>query len=368
MGLAGNRNFGRGLDVGTSFVRAAERAEGEILYRTERNAFLDIGQYGFTETMLTRCGVEYVISENQLYIVGTMAMEFANMLTRDARRPLSSGIISPSEKEALPMIEMIVRAVGGNPKQAGEVLYYSVPGPPVGSEANLVYHEKTLQSILRKMGYTAKPINEGLAVVFSELAPHRFTGIGLSFGGGMVNVCFAFRSIPVWTFSLAMAGDWIDQKAALAVGETASLICAIKESSLDLSKREGLSKVESALSICYDQLIGYVLENLRNEIAKVIRAPKLLEPLPVILGGGTASPRGFADRFTQALREGGFPFEIGEVRMAEDPLNCVATGSLIAAQAEEEREAVEELVSASGISPESQPDPSETRLPAAAGQ
>lgn len=356
MGTADSHDLGKGLDIGTSFVRAAERREREIIYRTERNAFLDIGRYDFTETMLTRSGVEYVISGDQLYIVGTKAMEFANVLTRDARRPLSSGIISPSEKEALPMIEMIVKAVGGSPKQAGEILYYSVPGPPLDSEANLVYHEKTLQSILRKMAYTPKPINEGLAVVFSELSPQRFTGIGLSFGGGMVNVCFAFRSIPVLAFSLAMAGDWIDQKAALAVGEKASLICAIKESSLDLSKREGLSKVENALSICYDKLIGYVLENVRNEIAKALRAPKLLEPLPVVLAGGTALPRGFADRFIQALREGGFPLEIGQVRMAKDPLNCVATGALIAAQAEKEGEAAEELVSASDVYPESQPE------------
>jgi len=290
-----------------------------------------------------------VISEGQLYIVGTKAMEFANVLTRDARRPLSSGIISPSEKEALPMIEMIVRAVGGNPKQAGEVLYYSVPGPPVDNEANLVYHEKTLQSILRKMGYTAKPINEGLAVVFSELSAERFTGIGLSFGGGMVNVCFAYRSVPVLTFSLAMAGDWIDQQAALAVGEKASLVCAIKESSLDLSKREGLSKIENALSICYDKLIEYVLGSLRNEMAKAIRAPRLLEPIPIILTGGTASPQGFADRFTQALHEGGFPLEIGRVEVAKDPLSSVAMGALIAAEAEAK---AEELASAPAVAPE----------------
>ncbi|MBI3626032.1 MAG: hypothetical protein HY215_07795, partial [Candidatus Rokubacteria bacterium] len=97
MGTLDSHDLGKGLDVGTSFVRAAERAEREIVYRTERNAFIDIDQSDFTATMLTRSGVEHVISEGQLYIVGTKAMEFANMLTRDARRPLSSGIISPSE-------------------------------------------------------------------------------------------------------------------------------------------------------------------------------------------------------------------------------------------------------------------------------
>ncbi len=329
------QDFDKGMDVGTSFVRSCERQGQEIVSHSERNAFIDVDRLDFTEAMLTRAQVEYVKSGDQLYIVGNKAMEFANISNRDSRRPLSSGIISPSEKEALPMIEMIIKGVLGPPGQTGGPLYYSVPGAPLDAEANLVYHERTLQVILRKLGYTPKPINEGLAVIFSELGDFRFTGIGLSFGGGLVNVCFGFRSIPVLTFSLAMAGDWIDQKAALAVGEKASLICAIKESSLDLSKGEGLSKIESALSICYDKVIGYVIDKLKTEIVKTIKIPQLPEPIPIILGGGTASPKGFAERFTQALREINFPLEVGEVRMAKDPFSCVALGALVAAEAEE---------------------------------
>jgi hypothetical protein len=233
------------------------------------------------------------------------------------------------------MIETIIRAVVGTPLREGEPLYYSVPGPLVDAEANLIYHEKTVQGILRKLGYAPKPINEGLAVIFSELADQRFTGIGLSFGGGMVNVCFAFRSIPILTFSLATAGDWIDEKAALAVGEKPSLICSIKESTLDLSKGSEPSKIEFALSVCYDKLIAYVLENLRKEVAKTIKMPRLPEPVTIILGGGAASPKGFAERFTQALRDSSFPLEVGEVKMAKDPLSCVALGALVVAQAEE---------------------------------
>ena len=331
------QDFGKGLDVGTSFVRVGERQgqEQEVVFRSERNAFIDVDRYDFTEPMLTLAQVEYVKNGDALYIVGNQAMEFASISNRDARRPLRSGIISPSEKEALPMIEMIIRAVVGKPLQQGEPLYYSVPGPLLDAEANLMYHEKTLQGMLRELGYAPKPINEGLAVIFSELRDRRFTGIGMSFGGGMVNVCFGFRSIPVLTFSLATAGDWIDEKAAMAVGEKASLICTIKESTLDLSKGAGLSKIDFALSVCYDKLIGYVIENLKKEIAKTIKIPRLPEPLTIILGGGTASPRGFVERFTQGLRESDFPLEIGEVRMAKDPFNCVAIGGLVAAQAED---------------------------------
>jgi len=337
------QNAGKGLDVGTSFVRSCERQGQEVLIRSERNAFIDIDRLDFTEVMLTRAHVEYVKSEDQLYIVGNKAMEFANVSNRDCRRPLSSGIISPSEKEALPMIEMIIKGVLGPPRQNGEPLYYSVPGAPLDAEANLVYHERTLQVILGKLGYTPKPINEGLAMIFSELGDFRFTGIGMSFGGGLVNVCFAFRSIPVITFSLAMAGDWIDHKAALAVGEKASLICWIKELSLDLSKAEGLSKIESALFICYDKLIGYVIDKLRTQIAETIKFPRLPEPIPIILGGGSASPRGFAERFTQVLGKNSFSLDIGEVRMAKDPFSCVALGTLVAAEAGEGRKREGEL-------------------------
>ena len=61
------------------------------------------------------------------------------------------------------------------------------------------------------MGYNAKGINEGLAVVFAELERENFSGIGISCGGGMCNVALAFMSIPVMTFSINKAGDYIDR-------------------------------------------------------------------------------------------------------------------------------------------------------------
>jgi actin-like ATPase involved in cell morphogenesis len=121
----------------------------------------------------------------------------------------------------------------------------------------------------------------------------------------------------------------------MAVGETASHVCSVKEGVLDLSKSEGVSKIEVALSICYEKLIRYVLESVSNEFAKRVRMPGISEPLPIILGGGTASPNGFLERFQEALRQVALPVKIGPVRMAGDPLNCVATGALVAAQAEE---------------------------------
>jgi hypothetical protein len=45
-------------------------------------------------------------------------------------------------------------------------------------------------------------------------------------------------------------------------------------------------------------------------------------------------PKGFRDRFEQLLRRRSLPFEIGDIRMASDPLTATARGTLVAALAE----------------------------------
>jgi hypothetical protein len=330
------RYSGKGLDVGTSFMRCAERSGQEVIFRFERSAFIDVDKKEFTESMLELADMEYIRSGNELFVLGDKAMELATISSRKLRRPLRNGLISPSEEDAVPIIEMILSRVVGPARQSGEALYFSIPGVPLDAEMNLTYHTKTLQSILRKLGYSPAPINEGLAVVFSELGREdHYTGIGVSFGGGMVNVCFANRSIPVMTFSVARSGDWIDEKAASAVGESPSYVCSIKESGLDLTDPDSLSRIPSALAIAYDELIDYFAATLTREVGKMMRVPRSTEPFPVVLSGGTATPRGFADRLMEALKSHKFPLEITRVRLARDPFGSVARGAMIAAQLKE---------------------------------
>jgi hypothetical protein len=330
------RYSGKGLDVGTSFIRCAERSGQEVVFRSERSAFIDIDKKEFTESMLELADMGYVRSGDDIYILGDAAMELANISEWKLRRPLRSGVISPSERDAIPIVEMILSRVVGMARQSGEAVYYSVPGEPLDASMNLTYHTRTLQSILRKLGYNAQPINEGLAIVFAELGrDDHYTGIGVSFGGGMVNVCFANRSIPVLTFSVARSGDWIDEKAAMAVGESPSYVCSIKENGLDLTDPDSLSKIPNALAIAYDELINYFAETLTREVSKMMKVPRSADPFPIVLSGGTATPRGFTDRVTEALKAHNFPLEIARVRLARDPFGSVARGAMIAAQLKE---------------------------------
>jgi len=336
-GLKGEVQKGKGVDIGTMFVKCAVKEGGEIIFRSQRNAFFEVEHTDFTRNILDNSKVKYIIKEDKLYVVGDEALQFANMFNKETRRPLSKGVVSPTEKEALPMVELLIKSVVGEPNYKGEIVYFSVPGEPLDAEFNIIYHIKTLEGFLKTLGYAPKPIHEGHAVVLSELAEEDFSGIGLSFGGGMVNVCLSFMSVPIFKFSVAKAGDWIDQQVAMAVDETASRVSAIKESSLDLGKEEHLSKIESALSIYYNHLIEYVIENIKQEFNKARRMPRIDKPITIILSGGTSLPKGFSARFKQILDQLKLPLPVGSVRMASQPLRSVAKGALVAASADESK-------------------------------
>lgn len=334
-GLKGQIQKGKGVDIGTMFVKCAYKEGDEIVFKSQRNAFFEVEHTDFTKKILDNSKVKYIIKEDKLYVVGDESLQFANMFNKDTRRPLSKGVISPTEKEALPMIELLIKSVVGEPAYKGEIVYFSVPGEPLDAEFNIIYHIKMIEGFLKTLGYAPKSINEAHAIVLSELAGEDFTGIGLSFGGGMVNVCLSFMSVPIFKFSVAKSGDWIDQQVAMAVDETSSRVSAVKESSLDLNKQGDLNKIESALSIYYNHLIEYVIENIKQEITEAKRLPKINKPISIVLSGGTSLPIGFSHRFKQILERLKLPFPVGSVRMASQPLRTVAKGALIAASTDE---------------------------------
>ena len=197
----------------------------------------------------------------------------------------------------------------------GENLRFSVPGElRNGGSPDLVYHEAMLRELLAGMGYNAKGINEGLAVVFAELERENFSGIGISCGGGMCNVALAFMSIPVMTFSIGKAGDYIDRNVATVTGEIPTRIRVIKEESLDLA-RAPKNKYESALHVYYDDVIVSLVEGLRTALAETKNMPRIDKAIPIVLSGGTAKPKGFLDKFRQAIESDGVP-----ARYFRDPL------------------------------------------------
>ena len=162
--------------------------------------------------------------------------------------------MNPGEPHAIKVMNAIIATLIDKPKNFGETICYSVPGERIDGTGSVVYHESVIERSLGSMGYSPVVINEGLAVVMSDLADEAFTGIGISMGGGVCNVCLSYISVPVVTFSIQKAGDYIDSMAGMSVGEPATKIKAIKERGLDLLQ-EPKDRIALASHIFYDELI-----------------------------------------------------------------------------------------------------------------
>ncbi len=147
----------------------------------------------------------------------------------------------------------------------------------------------------------------------------------------MCNVCLAYLSVPVVSFSISKAGDYIDKSVGSVTGESATRVKLAKEQSLDLS-RSPKDKVEEALHIYYDDVIQTLVTNLNEALSKTYNeSNKLDRAVPVVLAGGTSRPRGFREKVEKVLAESNCPVEISEVRSSPHPMEATARGALMAA-------------------------------------
>ncbi|HEX7898337.1 MAG TPA: hypothetical protein VF950_11300 [Planctomycetota bacterium] len=325
---------GRGLDVGTvNICAAATRTDNkDVVYNIQRNAFLDVRGDAFTKKMLMKLGIDYIQQGDKGYVLGDAAFELANVFEKNTRRPMKDGMISPTEPEALLIVSLVIAQCIGHPRVPGEVCAFSVPADPIDVERNVIYHRGALETILRKLGYTPRPMLEGHSIVFSELKQQDYTGIGISCGGGMFNVCVAYKSVPALTFATSRGGDWIDNNVAAAIGLPASQVCALKESGVDLSNPK--DRIQDAIVIYYRNLIQYTLETMRTKLENAQNMPTFTKPIDVVCGGGTSMIGGFIDVFREEFEKVNFPIEVANIRMANDPLKAVARGCMTAAMEE----------------------------------
>jgi actin-like ATPase involved in cell morphogenesis len=330
----------KGVDIGTCFLVGATPTDSsglaDVSIRSIRDAFLDVENEPATKNMLKMSKVPYIEKGDMLYIVGDPALRIANMLKKEVRRPLSKGVIAAGEKDAEKILYVLLEEVVGKPKTPGEVCFYSVPAPSVDTDMNIAYHEAIFKKILTQFGYTAEPMNEAAAIVYSNAADEGFTALATSCGAGMVNTALLYQTMIGMKFSTARSGDFIDENAAKAVGKTASQIMAIKEQGVNLlDYKEGDPKYEAereAIIIYYKNMIRYTMDNIKKEFRKSDSSVQINEPIPWILSGGTSKAKNFLELFKQEFDKiSDFPISISEIRMASDPLNDVAKGLLIAA-------------------------------------
>jgi len=319
-----------GLDVGTSRIVVARSAGKKYEYAAQLNAFVTLPYSKLAESLLQREGMFHEVSGNELVVAGDDAEKLAEVFHVETRRPMRDGVLNPQEPHALQVVGRIISRLLGKATEDGQKVAFSVAAPAGGNHGGIRYHQESIRQILKELGYQATPIEEGLAVVFGELAESSFSGIGISCGSGLCNVCLAVLSVPVMSFSIPQAGDFIDAQAALVTGDLATRLRVEKEHSFRLNGMSG-DRVHDALTVYYDEVIQNLVGKLKEGISSAQKLPKLNQAIPLVLAGGSVMPRGFLEHFTAALKANELPVKLSEIRVAADPLNSTARGALMAA-------------------------------------
>ena len=353
-----------GLDVGTSFLIASTKKDNKEVYNMQRDCYFVIPEDKKKAIkMAESSGGDFIYNEDrgEYYLIGQDAINFVNLLSTfmdkeevdknrmtQLKRPMSLGVLNPKDKLGAQMLEVLIEGVVEGAVDdvlaTGEgIVYFSVPADPVDGNFNTIFHTSRIEQKLENLGYVPHALNEGLAVIYSE-APSvevdgvdvPFSGLGISFGGGMVNVCFSYRGMALLEYSTSRAGDWLDEQVAQVTNTPVSVVTRYKEEHLDLSADLSSDEMLNALYIFYDNLIKYVLHHLKRELSGM--EDRITYEVPIVIAGGTSKPKGFVDLFKKRAEKENLPFKIKEVITPSEPSYAVAKGCLVAALADSEED------------------------------
>jgi hypothetical protein len=319
-----------GLDCGTMHLVAARSDTNEV--KVTRNVFLPIDKEEINVTKLTQ--INYVEGvDNELFIIGSDAFEFANLFGQPVSRPMEKGLISPKEVSAIDVLTLMIKDLIGNVKDKEVFCSYSIPAAPIDEERSIVYHEKVFARILNNIGINYTSVNEAMAIIYSECAKENFSGIAISFGAGMANCAISYKGIEAHKFSTARSGDWIDNQTADSLDMVPNRVTNIKEKYMKLQgevevKAKKTKRVLEALYYYHEALIDYTIKKIIKEFEEKVDM-EVDEKIPVIISGGTSLPEGFLNVFKASLEGYELPFDVSEVRRARNPLTAVANGLLV---------------------------------------
>jgi len=331
--------MGKGLDVGTSFIVLSSEKDGNIEYKDFRDAFYVIKPTTPVATKMIEKGLagKVFIKDNDgsFIILGKDAIEKAIERNDTAKRPMYRGVVSSKEKDAKRILAFILKEVAGQASTSGEKLVFCVPAQPVDQEDedfDVGYHEDVVKTVLAECGYDARAINEAEALCYAELENDEYTGIAISCGAGMTNVCVMLNGEPTVVFSTTKSGDWVDRMSAVATGEPDSVVQAEKEAGGFKVGEQNDNPVLAAVASYYERLIDYTTKQLAAALRGHKSLPKFKDPLKIVIAGGTSQANGYIEIFSKKLTENNFTLEVKEVVHAKDPLHSVSKGCLIASQ------------------------------------
>lgn len=351
--------FGKGLDVGTSRLMSSWYDNGKEIVKSLRDCYLEIKDedVDFIEKhgdwkLTTINGRSFALADDSLTV--------SNWLKTNVQRPMANGVLNPTDDDAFDILEELINKLLGPPRYQGEICVCSIPADSYDGEIDTVAHKGAVKQIVTKLGYSFYPINEGYATLLA-LNPKSekdgqslpFTGIGISFGGGMSNLCLSYKTKPIMQMSVSRSGDWIDAMVAKTFGKDPATnqykikpnqVTTFKESYFSFNKKYSddelnsfnfktperkkfFQKMMTNLELYYENLMEFIAASFSLKFKE--DNISIENALEIVISGGTSTPTEFESRFNEILKNSEMPIVISGVRKAENTLISTVSGALI---------------------------------------
>jgi len=329
-----------GIDIGTMFIVGAREEGDQVVFTKARDAYFKFTDQDNVD-MLEETGASMLKFEGSSMAVGDDAIRYANLTGQfdNFHRPMAKGVLNPRAEDGIAILKYLINGVAGTPAHEGEICAVTSPADPLDGSFDTTFHRTLLKSHIKKMGFTPIILNEALAIIYSENPVVRtedgdvpFSGIGISFGAGMVNLVASWRGKKLVEFSVSEGGDWVDQKVSEVTNSPLSKVINFKENKWGKQDKYNTreQRIVSALEIYYDALIETALKNFILQFEKQDRSYD--DAVEIIVAGGTSMAPNFIEKFKAVLQTMETPFDVAAVRHANEPLTAVANGALVAAK------------------------------------
>lgn len=317
-----------GIDLGTCNTLVAVRGEGIVLNEPS--------------VVAVRKGTNQVLADGNA--VGWMAKEMLGKTpgTITAVRPLKDGVISDFEiTEA--MLAYFIRKVNGKTRFYGPRVVIAVPSGITAVEKRAVL-DSAERAGARKVFLVEEPMAAGIGAGLPIVEPT--ASMIVDIGGGTTEVAIMSLADIATCESIRVAGDDFDESIIsylkktynLMVGEQTAERVKIdigsafpleQEMTLDVRGRDMVSGLPRKISITSEEIREALQEPVTAIIEAVTRTLERAEPElaadlvdnGICLAGGGALLRGIDKVIHNATGL--------EVRIADDPLTCVARGTAI---------------------------------------
>ena len=317
-----------GIDLGTCNTLVAVRGEGIVLNEPS--------------VVAVRKGTNQVLADGNA--VGWMAKEMLGKTPGSitAVRPLKDGVISDFEiTEA--MLAYFIRKVNGKTRFYGPRVVIAVPSGITAVEKRAVL-DSAERAGARKVFLVEEPMAAGIGAGLPIVEPT--ASMIVDIGGGTTEVAIMSLADIATCESIRVAGDDFDESIIsylkktynLMVGEQTAERVKIdigsafpleQEMTLDVRGRDMVSGLPRKITITSEEIREALQEPVTAIIEAVTRTLERAEPElaadlvenGICLAGGGALLRGIDKVIHNATGL--------EVRVADDPLTCVARGTAI---------------------------------------